>query len=149
MDTGKYAHPVASFSPHLIFQAISIVAAFFAFPYSAAIRYAPVQLMAGQSCNWPTSTSLLFPVLVFIAIVVEVKLTSFGIISANLRRAEHGTFSWALPGTTSPLAASHVYGGLIWAAAGDLSKVLRRCEGIVKEVYQGACEKIKIISLLL
>ena len=67
----------------------------------------------------------------------EVKITGSGVISAIPRGTERGSESRALPRTAGSLAASHILRGFVRVAAGDVTRVVGVCEGVVKEIHRG------------
>ena len=69
--------------------------------------------------------------------VIEPHITGSGVFRTIPRGTERGSERRALPRTAGSLAASRHLKGVVRVAAGDVARVVGKCEGVVKEVHGG------------
>ena len=67
--------------------------------------------------------------------VVELKITGSWVVRTIPGWTERGSERRALSRTAGSLAASRHLKGVVRVAAGDVARVVRVCEGVVKEVH--------------
>ena len=70
-------------------------------------------------------------------ILIELKITGSRVVCTVSGGTEGGPKSRAFPFTADSLAASHIRGGVVLVAAGDVARVVGVGESVVKEIHGG------------